>query len=111
MAEPVPAQLNLAHLVEARRRPWIPARQAAAAAVLLILGGLSGWGLRGAFAPLPTGVDALAQEASANFAVYAPDRLRPVGAGRQRSRRTRALVLHPARPQGGRADLTSAGTG
>lgn len=78
MAEPVPAQLNLAHLVEARRRRWIPARQAAAAAVLLILGGLGGWGLRGAFAPLPTGVDALAQEASANFAVYAPDRLRPV---------------------------------
>lgn len=78
MAEPVPAQLNLAHLVEARRRPQIPARQAAAAAVLLILGGLGGWGLHGAFAPIPAGVDALAQEASANFAVYAPDRLRPV---------------------------------
>lgn len=78
LAEPVPAQLNLAHLVEARRRPLIPAWQAAVAAVLLILGGLGGWGLHGAFAPLPAGVDALAQEASANFAVYEPDRLRPV---------------------------------
>ncbi|KQS82214.1 hypothetical protein ASG32_23330 [Methylobacterium sp. Leaf361] len=78
MTEPVPAQLNLVHLVEARRRPQIPAWQAGAAAMLLILGGLGGWGLRGAFAPIPSGVDALAQEASANFAVYAPDRLRPV---------------------------------
>jgi anti-sigma factor RsiW len=77
-AEPVPAQLNLAHLAEARRRPRIPAWQTAAAAMLLILGGLGGWGLHGVFAPVPAGVDALAQEASANFAVYAPDRLRPV---------------------------------
>jgi len=77
-AEPVPAQLNLAHLVEARRRPRLPTWQAAAAAVLLALGGLGGWGLRGTLSSPMTGVDALAQEASANYAVYAPDRLRPV---------------------------------
>ncbi|MFC6027303.1 MULTISPECIES: anti-sigma factor family protein [Methylobacterium] len=77
-AEPVPAQLNLAHLVEERRSPRIQAWQAVAAAVLLTLGGLGGWSLHGALAPIPTGIDALTQEASANFAVYAPDRLRPV---------------------------------
>ncbi len=77
-AEPVPAQLNLAHLVEARRRRRLPAWQAAAAAVLLALGGIGGWGLRGTLSSPMTGVDALAQEASANYAVYAPDRLRPV---------------------------------
>lgn len=77
-AEPVPARLTLAHLVEARRRPRLPAWQAAAAAVLLALGGIGGWGLRGTLSAPMTGVDALAQEASANYAVYAPDRLRPV---------------------------------
>lgn len=77
-AEPVPAQLNLAHLLEARRRPRLLAWQAAAAAVLLALGGIGGWGLRGTLSAPMTGVDALAQEASANYAVYAPDRLRPV---------------------------------
>jgi anti-sigma factor RsiW len=76
--EPVPARLNLAHIVEARRRPWLQAsaRQVAAAAMLLVAGGLGGWGLHGALAP--AGVDALAQEASASFAVYVPDRTRPV---------------------------------
>lgn len=76
--EPVPGRLNLAHIVEARRRPRLQAsaRQAAAAAMLLAVGGLGGWGLHGALAP--AGVDALAQEASASFAVYAPDRTRPV---------------------------------
>jgi anti-sigma factor RsiW len=77
-AEPVPAQLNLEHLVTARRRPRVAAWQATAAAALLAIGGLGGWGLRGTLSPLPTGVDALAQEASANFAVYATDRVRPV---------------------------------
>lgn len=77
-AEPVPAQLNLAHLIEARRRPRLPAWQAAAAAVLLAFGGIGGWGLRGTLSSPVTGIDALAQEASANYAVYAPDRLRPV---------------------------------
>ncbi|MGX7704918.1 anti-sigma factor [Methylobacterium sp. Gmos1] len=77
-AEPIPARLNLAHVVEARRRPRLQAsaRHAAAAALLLAVGGLGGWGLRGAVAP--AGIDALAQEASTSFAVYAPDRTRPV---------------------------------
>lgn len=77
-AEPVPARLNLAHILEARRRPRRPAWQATAAAMLLTLGGLGGWALHGALAPVPAGVDALAQEAAASFAVYAPDRSRPV---------------------------------
>ncbi len=78
LGEPVPARLNLAHIAVARRRPRLPIRQAAAAALFLTLGGLGGWALHGMFAPVPAGVDALAQEASASFAVYAPDRTRPV---------------------------------
>ncbi len=78
LGEPVPARLNLAHIAVARRRPRLPIRQAAAAALFLTLGGLGGWALHGVFAPVPAGVDALAQEASASFAVYAPDRTRPV---------------------------------
>lgn len=77
-AEPVPAQLNLARIVEARRRPRLQVWQAAAAALLLMLGGTGGWGLREVVSPAQTGIAALAQEASANYAVYAPDRSRPV---------------------------------
>ena len=40
--------------------------------MLLALGGIGGWGLRGTLSSPVTGIDALAQEASANYAVYAP---------------------------------------
>jgi anti-sigma factor RsiW len=76
--EPIPAQLNLASLIEAHRarRPssWRPA---AAAVLLLGLGGLGGWALpRGIEAP-KAGIASLAQEAAESYAVYAPDHIRP----------------------------------
>jgi anti-sigma factor RsiW len=79
--EPVPAELNLARLIEARRRPRANWWRAAAAAVLLFgCGGAGGWALRGVAAPAPAsaGIAALAQEAADSYAVYAPDHLRPV---------------------------------
>lgn len=77
--EPVPPQLGLSHLIEAQRRPrsrtW---SIAAAAVVVLSLGGVGGWSLRDmTMAPI-NGIAALAQEATMNYMVYAPDRLRPV---------------------------------
>jgi anti-sigma factor RsiW len=77
-AEPVPVQLDLRRIVEARRRPARPAWQALAAGLLLLVGGAGGWGLREVVSPAPTGIEALAQEASTNYAVYAPDHTRPV---------------------------------
>ncbi len=107
LAEPVPARLNLAHRAEALRRPRVLARQAAAAAVFLTLGGLGGWALHGAFTPIPAGVDALAREASASFAVYAPDRTRPVelAAGDEIARWFSARLARPV----GVPDLSAAG--
>ncbi len=75
-AEPLPSSLNLGHLVEQRlrrwRRPWLAA---AVIAIALSTGGFGGWfiGTR----PV-TGIDALAEEAAASYAVYASDRGRPV---------------------------------
>ena len=88
--EPVPPELNLARMIEARRRPATgPALgwwRAAAAALLLCLGGAGGWSLRGevgvgpaaVVASAPGGMTALAQEAADSYAVYAPDPMRPV---------------------------------
>jgi anti-sigma factor RsiW len=78
VAEPVPAQLNLTRIVEARRRSARPTWQAMAAGLMLLVGGAGGWGLREVVSPVPTGIEALAQEASTNYAVYAPDHTRPV---------------------------------
>lgn len=77
--EPIPPQLNLARIVERQRRPsWTPWWAAAAAAVLLLCtGGVAGWLLRGA-GPSTEGIAALAVEANASYAVYAPDHVRPV---------------------------------
>jgi anti-sigma factor RsiW len=78
--EPIPTQLNLARIIERRRRPALASWRVAAAAaavVLLCTGGISGWSLRGA-AQSQEGIAALAEEASASYAVYAPDHLRPV---------------------------------
>ncbi|MFC3675326.1 anti-sigma factor family protein [Ferrovibrio xuzhouensis] len=85
--EPVPPELNLARMIEARRRVtagrarW---RMAAAAVLLVCLGGAGGWGLHSVM-PVPAaqlasaaGVAALAQEAADSYAVYASDHLRPV---------------------------------
>jgi anti-sigma factor RsiW len=78
--EPVPAQLDLARMIEARNRRGFASRwaMAAAAAVLLCVGGASGWLMRSATETPLSGVTALAQEAAESYAVYAPDHVRPV---------------------------------
>jgi anti-sigma factor RsiW len=77
--EPVPLRLNIARMIEARRRPPISKWVASLAAALLILiGGAAGWSLRSAVQPASEGVLALAQEAADSYGVYAPDRVRPV---------------------------------
>jgi anti-sigma factor RsiW len=49
-----------------------------AAMLLLSIGGLGGWAVRGALQASPEGLVALAQEGTASYNVYAPDRVRPV---------------------------------
>ncbi|WP_226574537.1 anti-sigma factor family protein [Acuticoccus sediminis] len=93
--EPIPSELDLRRLIAERHPapsgPDAAARgrragarvaggwmRAAAALVLLCVGALGGWSLRGMGAPAVEGVGALAREAAASYAVYAPDRLHPV---------------------------------
>lgn len=81
--EPLPPELNLARIVERRRPAGVPRWAMAAAAVLLVgLGGAGGWMLRD-LQPAPgaermAGLDSLGREAAASYAVYAPDHMRPV---------------------------------
>lgn len=78
--EPLPPELDLARMIARQRRPrqtsW--GAFAAAAAVLLCLGGVGGWSLHGVGQSTREGVAAVAQEAADNYAVYAPDPSRPV---------------------------------
>src|SRR6202048_15745 len=76
--EPLPAELNLSRIIENRARRPSLARWAMAAMLLLSIGGLGGWGGRGALQASPGGLVALAQEGTASYNVYAPDRVRPV---------------------------------
>ncbi|WP_394822276.1 anti-sigma factor family protein [Pendulispora albinea] len=78
--EPVPSALDLPRLIEARRRAIVPPWRFAAAAVLLLaIGGAGGWFLRGRTAAVAgAGVASLAQEAADSYEVYGPDRVRPV---------------------------------
>jgi anti-sigma factor RsiW len=46
--------------------------------LLLSIGGLGGWVMRGSLQTSPAGLAALAQEAADSYHVYAPDRVRPV---------------------------------
>lgn len=78
--EPLPPELDLERLIAERRRPAAPRRWAMAAAAvgLLAIGAAGGWTVRG-FGPTPSeGLQALGREASASYAVFAPDRARPV---------------------------------
>ena len=76
--EPLPAALNLARIIESRRRRPSRLNWAAAAVLLLSIGGASGWVTRGALQASPSGLLALAQEAAASYTAYAPDHERPV---------------------------------
>ncbi|MCC8959101.1 anti-sigma factor [Bradyrhizobium sp. Pear77] len=76
--EPLPPQLNLARMIERPRRRPSSLRWAIAAMLMLSIGGLGGWMIRGAtFAPAG-GLAALAEEASDSYKVYASDHTRPV---------------------------------
>jgi len=81
--EPIPANLNLNRLVERVYRPrqdWMRhySWQAAAAVVLMLVGGTSGWTLRSVTERPVNGIASLAREATDSYAVFAPDLGRPV---------------------------------
>ena len=78
--EPLPPELNLARMSEPRRRGSLlaPMTLTAAAVGLLCLGGIGGWSLHSLSAQPLTGIAALAREATASYAVYAPDPTHPV---------------------------------
>jgi anti-sigma factor RsiW len=76
--EPLPSQLNLSRIIENRRWRRLPVGWAVAAMLMLSIGGLGGWVMRGAVQASPGGLAALAQEAAYSYQVYAPDRVRPV---------------------------------
>jgi anti-sigma factor RsiW len=75
--EPLPPELNLSRMIESRRRR-LPVWWAVAAMLMLSLGGVGGWVIRGSLQASPVGLAALAQEAADSYKVYAPDRVRPV---------------------------------
>jgi anti-sigma factor RsiW len=78
--EPVPSRLNLANIAAVRTRSLWPRyfQMAAAAMVLVAVGATGGWVVKSYSVPPTEGVAALAQEASASYHVFAPDRVRPV---------------------------------
>lgn len=76
--EPLPPRLNLARIIENSRRRTVPTWWAVAAILLVSIGGLGGWVIRGATQAASGGLAALAREAAYSYSVYAPDRVRPV---------------------------------
>jgi anti-sigma factor RsiW len=76
--EPLPPRLNLARIIENHRRRPSRLWWAIAAMLLVSLGGLGGWVVRGIMPGSSGGLTALAQEAADSYQVYAPDRVRPV---------------------------------
>jgi anti-sigma factor RsiW len=76
--EPLPPELNFARMIEARPRARFAPWRAAAACLLLFAAVGGGWSLHGIVEPSPQGISALAREAADSYAVYAPDRSRPV---------------------------------
>ena len=79
-AAPIPAMLDLQHLIEQRlSRRWRPWQIAASILLAFALGGSGGWLLRGG--EVPGNVTLLAEAAVANHVVYANDRRRPTELG------------------------------
>jgi anti-sigma factor RsiW len=78
---PIPPELNLRALAEARKARALAWRPALAAAFVLCVGGALGWTARDLAAPPVNGVGALAREATDNYRVYAADALRPIEMG------------------------------
>ena len=76
--EPLPPQLNLSRIIENRRRRPLPVWWAIAAMLMLSIGGLGGWVVRGSLQAPSGGLALLAQEAADSYKVYASDRVRPV---------------------------------
>lgn len=76
-SEPIPPELTLTGLVQARKARATPWKRAAAIALYLGIGAVGGWAVHSP-AQKPAGITALAQEAASNYAVYAPDVQRPV---------------------------------
>ncbi|MCS3573588.1 anti-sigma factor RsiW [Bradyrhizobium elkanii] len=76
--EPLPPRLNLARMIESPRRRPSSLRWAIAAMLMLSIGGLGGWMIRGATLAPAGGLAALAEEASDSYKVYASDHTRPV---------------------------------
>jgi anti-sigma factor RsiW len=76
--EPLPPQLNLSRIIESRRRRPSSLRWAIAAMLMLAIGGIGGWTIRGATDVPVSGLAALAREANDSYQVYASDRSRPV---------------------------------
>jgi anti-sigma factor RsiW len=72
---PIPPELNVARMIDARRRRQAGWWRAVAAVLLVCFGAVGGWSLHGSES---RGIRALAQEAADSYAVYAPDHRRPV---------------------------------
>lgn len=76
--QPLPPGFGVRTLVARRRARGARGRTAAAAAMVLCVGGLAGWFGHVATVAPARGVQALAQEAVDNYEVYAADARRPV---------------------------------
>lgn len=106
--EPVPVTLNTSRLLEARlANRWGPWRIAAGIVLGLVVGGGSGWMLRGP--GVPTGVASVSMEAATAYHVFATDEQHPVEFGPEQS----AQMVNWATQRLGRPiappDLTKAG--
>jgi anti-sigma factor RsiW len=76
--EPVPLELDLGRMIADRRRRGAMVQWAAAAVVLVCIGGLGGWSLRGITEAPSAGLPALGLEAADSYAVFASDRAHAV---------------------------------
>ena len=109
--EPVPSRLNLSNIAAGRKPSFSPRylQMAAAAVVLIAVGATGGWTMKSYSLPPTEGVAALAQEASASYKVFAPDRLRPVEVRADGTRAVAQLASATLGPGAIVPDLSKAG--